>query len=518
MSMTRSTTQTIAACIAVLLLAGCSGIGSGSKPEKIQILQLDPRVPLAADPLTRPTEPAKVFTCIRSALGGFVTFSDGSVGNFTSRALWTSSDPGVVRVSNADEPVPFNPGLVFGFGALTPVAAGSATVTVNYLGLTATIPVIVQALDTSTLTITPAKATMVPNSVQAFRAEATLDGVVRDVSDVVNFRFTTPDDNVATVDRRGTVVAQAPGAQLNLEANFNSPCTVTPVAPVQVAMPTALRLERETDFYPSGTSSSENRVVRGYTQFARVIAEFGADFDADGSNDEQDLGSQIGRLVLTATTTDPAPAPDTTAPTIVAFGSSLGRSNQVTGVTVGAADVTARYGPISKGVDGISGNADDEFLDSSAPLSFKVVDGPSTTVDGITTVTNPLQGFSIAPSDPGITTVLGEQQFRATGSFVVDDSVTSLVHDITRHVQWTASKAIPADAADARTVAFIGNFPGTLSAGLATSLLKAGEDPAQSAIQATAVAGEPDATATDPASDPDDVQTTTLSLSAPAAP
>src|SRR5688572_28649 len=96
--MVRVQTACVAA-VTVLLLAGCNGVGKGSKPESIEISKI------VGSSVVLDEEPAKAYSCLTSRLGLVVTFTNGDRGDFSSRARWTSDNEDVVVVSNRGEPI-----------------------------------------------------------------------------------------------------------------------------------------------------------------------------------------------------------------------------------------------------------------------------------------------------------------------------------------------------------------------------------------------------------------------------
>lgn len=104
------------------LLTGCmdAPVGDGNMPVELVLAGLD--------------GPSKVslYECNPQSLSAALVFSDGSSGNFSSRSEWTSSDPGIVEVSNGDIA---NPALndIYSAGVLIPRAPGSAIVRATYL-------------------------------------------------------------------------------------------------------------------------------------------------------------------------------------------------------------------------------------------------------------------------------------------------------------------------------------------------------------------------------------------------
>jgi hypothetical protein len=85
-------------------LAACDAIGDGSTIETLEILPAS-----GATQLKRfdAGDTYKVFQCLRDELFVKATFTDGTEANFGGRAIWSSSDPSVVEVSNGDIPAVF---------------------------------------------------------------------------------------------------------------------------------------------------------------------------------------------------------------------------------------------------------------------------------------------------------------------------------------------------------------------------------------------------------------------------
>lgn len=130
----------------LLALSGCD-LGEGSKLETLEIV--------SASGATI-TPPYRVYQCFRDRLQVFGRFTNGDVGNFSAngRAIWSSSNPNIVRVLNDSEQNTravilgkFDNigGSFYTAGVLVPRNAGSATVTASFLGLSASMDVVVSA-------------------------------------------------------------------------------------------------------------------------------------------------------------------------------------------------------------------------------------------------------------------------------------------------------------------------------------------------------------------------------------
>lgn len=529
---------------AALLLSACNGVGSGSKPESLRVLPRDGNLATALSDPSAPVSAGRVYTCLRSAVGLYVTFTDGSIGDFSTRASWISGDKGVVRVSSVDdpatsaderEPVPGSDGLFYAGGTLIPVAPGSTVLTATYLGMSATLPVNVVALDVNNLVIEPATAVMAPTTFQAFRVTATVDQAVTDVTQFATFAFGTPDTAVATLDSAGNVGAvAASGTSLNLEARFTPECTKTPTATVRVAEPTALRIEGEDNFYDPATPA-ENRLAAGYSEALKLTASFaGVDIDGVPGDDEQDVSRQFGTVLSLKVTAQPDDGdPLTTLPTVASVTPSLARASLLTGATEGTVEVSGRFGFLNAGPDGKVNTDADAVNDdvyrvvTTAPVTRRIVvgaiDPASTTVPPATL--DPIDSLAVVPAGAVIDDACGTLQFTARGHFTPADAV-SLVHDVSRHVLWSLDAdavALPDPVVPSQlcspgvlATAFIDNSANSLTPGRVRSFLAAGASSLPGVtVTALRVRGSLDSTAT--VGDIADLsQTATLDINPPA--
>lgn len=215
-------------------LAGCGGLGEGVQPVSAVIL---PFGGLVGDTTT------KAFTCLTTGISLFVDFSNGSRGDFTSRATYTSSNPAVARISNFDLAVPEQAGLFYNKGIITPLSAGTTTITANYLTLSRSIEVTVSPIQN--ITIQPASADVAANARLRFSSMADLDGVSTDISQATRWAFVTPDTTIATIDS-ATGVVTGVAAGTGLVARVRIPgCDMTADAPLAVANLQSLALTRE---------------------------------------------------------------------------------------------------------------------------------------------------------------------------------------------------------------------------------------------------------------------------------
>jgi uncharacterized protein YjdB len=139
--------------------------------------------------------------------GAIGLYSDGSRADFTERVVWTSSDPGVMRVANQRPDQ----------GLATAVAAGQATIRVAHepTGLTSdasggSAVVTVTPPRLESLSITPRTANVAAGLPQQFTATGSYsDGSSRDLSSQVTWSTSSP--MIATVDGAGRATTLTQG-------------------------------------------------------------------------------------------------------------------------------------------------------------------------------------------------------------------------------------------------------------------------------------------------------------------
>ena len=234
-----------------LLVAGCGSLGEGVEPVSAAIL---PQGGQSGEAST------KAFTCLNKGLSYIVTFSNGSSGDFASRARFSSSNPDVVRVSNGDIAVPEQTGLFFQRGTLVPVMPGTATVSVQYLGFANQIEVTVKS--PQSYTVKPAVADLAARSTLDLTASMMLDGVDTNVDAATSWAIVTPNTAIATIDSiGGLLTGVAAGSGLTARARIPG-CSLTADATVEVITATGTLdngktqdLSNQVAFSSSDTSS-----------------------------------------------------------------------------------------------------------------------------------------------------------------------------------------------------------------------------------------------------------------------
>jgi hypothetical protein len=397
----RALATTLLMAFAVVACSGSSGVGNGVGPSYIVIVPIGG---VAGAPET------KIFECIPSQLQALLYFTNGAVGDFSSRVIWSSSNTGAVTVSNGDIPVAGQPGQVYLHGAMVPVGPGTAVVTANYQGITSTIRVDVGTPDSITVKRVDENMTSVPTNntstigvgtVQDFTVTAVEDGVEKNVENPNNqsWSFDVPNTGVATVSSAGSVTGIGPGGPLSLSAVFPT-CNQQASTTINVANITAISVQPEFAGNPS--------LIVGNTEKFFAFADF-------GNGPEQDISPQA---IFSSS-----------VPSALSFGSATGITNLASASSAGGvAVVTASYTA--------GGNAL-----VSAGLN-------------VATVNDTLQSIAVTPKTASA--VAGSDQlvqFNAIGTYI-----SGATQDVTRGVTWSV---------DEPTIATISNQTNT--AGVASS-------------------------------------------------
>lgn len=338
----------VAACLfAAASLSACD-LGDGSRPVSVTIIPAG----VVKDGTLQMTE------CFREPLALQVTFSDGQIGNATSRAIWSSSDNNVVQVSNGDvaaqEIINGEFGasrLTFGRGvlipkAVTPMPVTPVIITADFLGLKATLPVVVDSLASLSAVVVPRPVVSAdPASpkfigvgfAERFTIRLTKNGRIVDAGDfsrtdsifnsflnpvlwtfpdgsflqadtdntavfVVGGTDATRDDAAATLTPSGGLVTgvNSDSSTLTVQANLSSvagagtPCA-TVMTDVRIAAVDQLVLSHEEGFNSLGAtpdSAAVSDLVVGTNEFLKVTATL------DGMNETQNVTSQVGYEVI----------------------------------------------------------------------------------------------------------------------------------------------------------------------------------------------------------------------------
>ncbi len=124
-------------------------------------------------------------------------YSDGTTKDLTSSASWSSSDSTVATISSG--------------GLATGVAAGTATVTATSGGKSGTATITVTAANLTSITISPATASIEAGATQQFMATGHYDdSTTKDLTGSVT--WTSSDSSLASIDSAGLATGKAAGA------------------------------------------------------------------------------------------------------------------------------------------------------------------------------------------------------------------------------------------------------------------------------------------------------------------
>lgn len=421
----RSLRRQVLVTLGATMLAGCGGgVGEGVGPA---YLQLVPSGGAAGDAST------KIFECIPSSVQALLYFTDGSVGDFTSRVNWTTTNPGAASVSNGDLAVNGLPGQVYAKGVLVPAGPGSATVTADYNGLKASVGVTVGTPQSITVKRVDRNMSVVPTNnttrlgvgtYQDFTVTALEDGVEKNIENPNNqsWAFDGADPGIVTVTTGGVVTANGQGGPLTLRATFPS-CGQSATTTINTANIAAISVQPE-------FSGNPNLIVGNFENFYAF-----ADF---GNGPEQDISQQVTF--------------SSSVPAALAFSAVSGISNLAGAVSAGGPSaVTATFT--------LAGN----------PLTSPAIN--------VTTVTDTLQSIAVTPK--AVSIVAGSdqlKQFNAIGTYT-----SGATQDVTRNVTWSVADP---------TIASISNTAG--SNGLANSSSVAVGTTTVTATSSTATVGTTD--------------------------
>ncbi len=420
-------------------LAACGGaVGSGNAPRNLVITA----------PSTAAALPGlKMYQCLTSGLRALLYFDDGSVGDFTNRVVWTSSNPGAVKVSNGD--VPAGNGFFYGHGALIPDGTGTAVITAEYFGLISQTAVSVGPLvnpqlkavidgnyvplwhintnnTSSTQAVSMGQGTQVQIAVTAM-----LDHAETDVTNFATIGFQTPNNGVATVSE-----SAATGATLNA-VNFGGPvvpmasfptCDLTTitdannivnlsVSPVQsIAMQPEFPQPDQTQ--PVSASNPLPQLIVGNSERFRVIGSL-----ADGNS--QDVSTQSTLSVAQGGS-------------FAQFGGTSGVNNLLFASAPGGIVLQATF---NKGGATLTAPSIVTSTATRVLQTFTVC-----WTDIFTTIQNCPASQSAPTVQAGVLTPL---QFHAIGNYGIDPTTRqTILQEVTRSTSWSVDQA---------TVAGIGN-------------------------------------------------------------
>lgn len=285
--------------IAVAALGACgSPVGNGVGPVSIG-LAAGSGTEVTAQGVTR------VYQCFTGSVTATLYFSDGSTGDFTDRVKWSSSNTGVIRVSNGDIAAADGSGFYVA-GTLIPVTAGNATIIADYSGLSmqmavsAGVPSDFTILRNDQTQRTPVTAASLGvGTAQQFSVSAITDGVRKNVSDFARW---TIGGSIATVTRAGTVSARGIGGPTPLTASFLT-CDNTVSADISVADISGIEIVPEFGSDPLLLGNSERiNVLADLDDGTRQDVSLQADLSATDTNIADFLSGAGGDILNPITT------------------------------------------------------------------------------------------------------------------------------------------------------------------------------------------------------------------------
>lgn len=285
-------------------LAACSGaVGSGNAPQRAEI---------AAPGTLRQIDTLRMYQCLTSAVSALVFFTDNSVGDFTGRVKWSSSNPGAVMVSNGDVPIKGTSSF-YAPGTLVPAGPGNAIVTADYFGIVSQLAVSVGTpqditvkgvlegnyipLNRYNLNSTDATTGFSMGSGTSLQLAVTgiLDGVETDITRFANLGFQVANDNVATISTASpTLLAVNPGGPMVPVASF-APCDLTNITDQSKAIPFTVQHVQSISLLPEFLQADTTQPVSSTNPLPALIVGNSEKFVVAGNlanGDVQDITAQ----------------------------------------------------------------------------------------------------------------------------------------------------------------------------------------------------------------------------------
>ncbi|WP_029922888.1 Ig-like domain-containing protein [Nevskia soli] len=285
-------------------LAACSGaVGSGNAPQRAEI---------ATPGTVNQINTLRMYQCLTSGVSALIFFNDNSVGDFTGRVKWTSSNPGAVMVSNGDIPVGDGRGF-YSAGTLVPAGPGNAIITADYFGIVSQLAVSVGTpqditvkgilesnyvpLNRYNLNSTDASTgfSMGSGTSLQLAVTAVLDGVETDITKFATLGFQTANDNVATISSTTAMLnALNPGGPLVPIASF-APCNLTSITDQSKAIPFTVQHVQSINLQPEFLQPDATQPVSASNPLPALIVGNTEEFVVAGNlanGDVQDITAQ----------------------------------------------------------------------------------------------------------------------------------------------------------------------------------------------------------------------------------
>lgn len=408
----------LCAAVAGLSLAACSGVGNGSKPERLEISQSQALLGSSTN---------KSFVCFPEPLSLSIIFDNGRFDSgFATRATWTSSNPDVAQVSNGEILIPGSSTLAYNRGVVIPHKPGTTTITAAFSELSASYELVVE--NPSAFSIEPASLAMAKHTTSPINAKVVVDGYTRTVTSFGTWSFTDADEDtgggtdadddddpsniVQLITSSGAVTLSAGDTYGTRTAQVRFSCPEdSEVAALAEGLqaPVSVRELKTLTITPEFAADQPINVMTigedtiNTTEILTTTAGFG-----DDVSETQDVTRQV-----TLQSSDN----DTIVPVI----------GYVSALKAGTATVTASY-PI------IDANGDPVYDDVTPVTSAPVT---------ITAGERTFKSLAISPADEQTIAPLANIQYHGIATFTDDTT-----QDVTRHVVWSTSDA---------SIAVIGN-------------------------------------------------------------
>lgn len=219
-------------------LAACNGVdptGDGGGPVAVRIQSSDS------------TSELQTVECAATQLTAIATFTGGSAGDHdvSTRVTWTSSNPGVIDVSNGEIETAPASGDYFPAGTVIARTTGDAIIRADYAGLYASFSVSADAI--ASMRISPALTRMAPDSQTNFRlyVRPKSDRLEQDFTDSATWRVPS-NSSAAEMASYSTVQAHANPLEtpFTVEARLYA-CDRSITRELRLSRPLALQLSYE---------------------------------------------------------------------------------------------------------------------------------------------------------------------------------------------------------------------------------------------------------------------------------
>lgn len=395
-------------------LSACDleGLGNGNGLKELKVVRI---TSLANDTTSNVS-----YRCFSDRLQLQGIFDNGGIGDYTTRAVWSSDRPDIVAVSNGNAPLdgdterPLVEGeLVYNqYGLILPKKVGTATITASFAGLTESYEVKVVDTNLGKLKVSDPSLTLAPDTTRILSVTTEIDGETvdigsRDVSNVISriqWSFDDRDEDIPAKDiiadvvaSTGQVLGRQAGGPLIARAEFplcrNADGTaLSRTSEVTVAIPQKIVLTREYSNAPN------NELFVKTSELITSIATF-------ANGDTQDL---TGLLVLTSSNTD-------------AIKTSAALNRQfITAAAAGTGVLKATYGGDDK-------NDEEEIPDPPEVVSELLT---------INVVAGVPQSIEVTPVDRTVDAVT-TTVYLAKGNFVLGGEPRTQM--LTRDVGWSVT-------------------------------------------------------------------------------